>query len=128
MGAQGSRRESQQVDGGSVGVERAPGRIKTDESQDRCLDPVSKGQFWPHFWKRWPRHEVPPFKKAREEAGGAGGVQNRSRVAGGLQQELDVAVLTSPGASVLAPVLALLPTCCVTFCKSLPALGLSFSF
>ena len=37
-------------------------------------------------------------------------------------------MLRSLGASVLAPVLALLPTCCVTFGKSLPTLGLSFFF
>lgn len=37
-------------------------------------------------------------------------------------------MLRSLGASVLAPVLALLPTCCVTFGKSPPSLGLSFFF
>lgn len=48
------------------------------------------------------------------------------RVADAFGEELVVTVVRSHGASVLAQVLALLPSCRVTFGKLLPTLGLSF--
>lgn len=68
---------------------------------------------------------VPPFKRAREGTGG--GCSSSEPWAGScLSRELEVTALRSLGVSVLAPVLVLLPTCCVTFDKSPPTLGLSF--
>ena len=68
---------------------------------------------------------VPPFKRAREGTGG--GWSSSEPWAGScLPRELEVTALRSLGVSVLAPVLVLLPTCCVTFDKSPPTLGLSF--
>lgn len=69
---------------------------------------------------------VPPFKRARGGLEEAGVVQNHEQVTDCLPQELEVTALRSLRVSVLAPVLALLPTCCVNFGKSLPTLGLSF--
>ena len=68
---------------------------------------------------------VPLFKRARE--GARGGWSSSEPWAGScLPQEQEVTALRSLRVSVLAPVLVLLPTCCMTFDKSLPTLGLSF--
>lgn len=72
----------------------------------------------PHFWKGWPSREVPPCRRAREWAGE--GWRSSEPWAGwpaAFCQELEAIMIRSHGALVLAPVLALLPTCCVTFGK-----------
>lgn len=73
--------------------------------------------------------QSPGLSMPESQRVGGGGQRNSESRAGWLAafgEELEVTMVRSHGASVLAQVLALLPSCCVTFGKLLPTLGLSF--